>query len=53
MPRIGSIQLLGSRRAMFDAAVEREDVRGLIEHSAIKVLQCSSAVPADAWVLRR
>jgi hypothetical protein len=50
MPRIGSIQLLGSRRAMFDAAVELEDVRRLIEHSAIKVLQCSSAVPAGAWV---
>ena len=50
MPRIGSIQLLGSRRAMFDASVQLEDLRGLIKHSDVKVLQCHSPVPAGVWV---
>src|SRR5262245_39320374 len=50
MPRLGSIQLLGSRRAMFDASVQPEDLRELIERSDVKVVQCSSPVPEGVWV---
>ena len=49
MPQIGSIQLLGSRRATFNASVRLEDLRDLIERPDVKVLQCSSPVPADVW----
>src|SRR5258705_9863996 len=42
MPRIGSILLLGSARAIFDASVRQEDLRDLVGQGGLTVLQCSS-----------
>src|SRR5262245_29629151 len=49
MPRIGSIHLLGSARAIFDESLQIEDLRHLVEHPRVKVLQTRSQLPAPVW----